>query len=152
MKAIQLTFWDIILKDYEPQVNVLMRILCGVDIVEIERIKKVLEEYGQTFKDRVYTASEVEYCEKVKAAKYKSYAARFAAKEAVSKALGTGIAGGISLQEIEIKNNPSGKPFVILYGKAKELYNGLASLSMDISLSHCDNYAVAYVSIISSQD
>jgi holo-[acyl-carrier protein] synthase len=129
-----------------------MKILCGVDIVEIERIKRILEEHGQSFKDRVYTKLEVEYCEKVNAAKYKSYAARFAAKEAVSKALGTGIAGGISLREIEVQNNTNGKPQVVLYGKAREVYDSLASLSMDISLSHCDNYAVAYVSIISGQN
>jgi holo-[acyl-carrier protein] synthase len=129
-----------------------MKILCGVDIVEIERIKRILEEHGQSFKDRVYTVLEAEYCEKSNAAKYKSYAARFAAKEAVSKALGTGIAGGISLREIEVQNNTSGKPRVVLYGKARELYDSLSAISMDISLSHCDNYAVAYVSIISDQN
>jgi holo-[acyl-carrier protein] synthase len=129
-----------------------MKILCGTDIVEIERIKKAVDELGEAFKRKVFTDYEVDYCENRKAAKYKSYAARFAAKEAVSKAFGTGIANGLSLREIEIRNDLSGKPFAVLYGKAKDFYSSLNSSSMDISLSHCDNYAVAYVSIITAQD
>lgn len=124
-----------------------MSIKCGVDIVEIDRIKSSLASNGDIFRDKVFTPKEIEYCEARKAAKYQSYAARFAAKEAVSKAFGTGISQGIGWKDIEVSNDDSGKPNVLLSGKAFEIFKGMNSSSISISLSHCENYAVAYVII-----
>jgi len=122
-------------------------ILCGVDIVEIERIKKSFESVGLPFRDKVFTQKEIEYCESKKIAKYQSYAARFAAKEAVSKAFGTGISNGLGWKNIEILNNEYGKPYVVLLDSAKDMLHEIGAESMSISISHCDNYAVAYVVI-----
>lgn len=123
-----------------------MAIFCGVDIIEIDRLKKSITEQ-RGFKDRVFTDSEISYCENRNNAKYESYAARFAAKEAVVKALGRGIADGLEWKQIEILNNELGKPYVVLYRRALELFNEMGAKSMDISLSHCSEYAVAYVVI-----
>jgi len=119
-------------------------ISCGVDIIEIDRIKKSLESCGDSFRDKVFTAREIEYCEGKKAVRYQSYAARFAAKEAVSKAFGTGIGRGVSLKDIEVLNDEYGKPYVVLAGRAKELFNEINAIEISLSLSHSQNYAVAY--------
>ncbi len=123
-----------------------MAIFCGVDIIEIDRLEKSITEQ-EGFKDRVFTDGEISYCEKRKNAKYESYAARFAAKEAVLKALGTGIADGLEWKQIEILNDEFGKPYVVLKRRALELFNAMGAKNMDISLSHCSEYAVAYVVI-----
>ncbi|HHW47194.1 MAG TPA: holo-ACP synthase [Clostridiaceae bacterium] len=120
-----------------------MAILCGVDVVEVERIKRALEKDGNSFKNKVFTDKEIEYCEKKNSTKYQCYAARFAAKEAVSKAFGTGISNGLSWKDIEVINDPLGKPGVVLSGKGKELYEKLGAVSISISLSHEKEYAVA---------
>jgi len=119
-------------------------ILCGVDIIEIERVKKSLDCTGTAFRDKVFTKNEIDYCEGRNVVKYQSYAARFAAKEAVTKAFGTGIGSGIVWKEVEILNKESGKPYVVLSGKAKEQFNKIEALNMDLSLSHCNSYAIAY--------
>lgn len=124
-----------------------MAIFCGVDIVETDRIEKALSTSGNAFRKRVFTENEITYCESKRAASYKSYAARFAAKEAVVKALGTGISRGIALTDIEVVNDPNGKPDVKLSGKAEEVYREIGADSISISLSHCESYAVAYVVI-----
>ena len=123
-----------------------MSMHCGVDIIEIERIKKSLDELD-SFRSRVFTDKEISYCEGRNKAKYESYAARFAAKEAVLKALGTGLAEGIEWKHIEISNDDRGKPYVFLTKRALEIYNEMNAKSIDISLSHCSAYAVAYVVI-----
>jgi len=123
-----------------------MAIHCGVDIIEISRLKKSIEELGG-FRERVFTEREIQYCEKRKKARFESYAARFAAKEAMLKALGTGLAEGVEWKQIEVLNDGTGKPHVELTLKALELYEGLGGKSLDISLSHCVEYAVAYVVI-----
>ena len=123
-----------------------MAVYCGTDIIEIDRIKKSLLEI-EGFRDRVFTEQEINYCENRKNAKYESYAARFAAKEAISKALGTGLSGGICLKQIEILNNGSGKPYAVFHGKAQEFYAEMKAKSMDVSISHCGTYAVAYAVI-----
>jgi holo-[acyl-carrier protein] synthase len=125
----------------------LLAIYCGVDIIEVERIKKSMEEWGGTLRDKIFTRSEADYCEGRKKSKYLSYAARFAAKEAVSKALGTGISGGIKWRDIEIVNDEKGKPFVKLTGKAQERFLQLKGIGISVSLSHCKSYAVAYAII-----
>lgn len=124
-----------------------MEILCGVDIIEIERVKSSLETIGQTFRDRVFTPGEVEYCEARKAARFASYAARFAAKEAVSKALGTGIGAGVEWKDIEVANDGNGKPYVLLRNKAKERFDMLNGTGVSLSLSHSNSHAVAYAVI-----
>lgn len=116
----------------------------GTDIVEIVRIKKIIEKHGERFLDRVYTKTEQEYCESFKVNKYQHYAARFAAKESFSKAIGTGFSKGFKFQEIGIDNEKSGNPFVVLDGNFKEKYG---MYDVHVSLSHTDNNAIAYVII-----
>lgn len=128
-----------------------MAILCGVDIIEIDRIRKSFETIGESFRDRVFTSNEIEYCEGKKMVRYQSYAARFAAKEAVSKAFGTGISNGLSWRDMEVLNNEIGRPYVVLSGKAKEMFNSINAASISLSLSHCEKYAVAYV-VIETKD
>mgnify|MGYP000070429735 CR=1 FL=1 len=123
-----------------------MAIRCGTDIIEIDRIKKPLDEF-ESFRYRVFTDKEIEYCESRNMARYESYAARFAAKEAVLKALGTGLAEGIEWKHIEIMRDEKGKPYVILSNKALELFNKMGAKGIDISISHCSAYAVAYAVI-----
>lgn len=125
-----------------------VELLLGTDIVEINRIRASLErsESGR-FSERVFTPEEVKYCESKNASRYESYAARFAAKEAVSKAFGTGIGENAQFNEIEILNDSNGKPYVKLYGRAKNYYASLNASGISISLSHCKEYAVAYVAI-----
>jgi holo-[acyl-carrier protein] synthase len=122
-----------------------LSIFCGTDIIEINRIEKSFLSSGDAFRDRLFTKNEIEYCESKKAVKYKSYAARFAAKEAVSKAFGTGISEGISWTDIEIVNDSRGCPSVVLHGNAEKLFRSAGGTTLSISLSHCENYAVAYV-------
>jgi holo-[acyl-carrier protein] synthase len=118
-----------------------------VDIVEISRIKNSIEKLGESFLNRVFTDIEKEYCEGKKAARYMSFAARFAAKEAVSKALGTGISGGVGLKDIEVLNDERGKPFIHLHQGANQKFEELLGMNIALSLSHCESYAVASVFI-----
>lgn len=124
-----------------------MSVQCGVDIIEIDRVKKTIEKTGKSFLDKVFTEDENNYCVEKNAVMYKSYAARFAAKEAVVKALGTGIDCGIEWTDIEISVDNLGKPFPVLRGNAKKLYDEMKGKSIALSLSHCDLYAVAYAVI-----
>jgi len=124
-----------------------MGVLAGIDIVEIERIRRAIENGGDAFIRRVYTPGEIEYCESRGASRISSYAARFSAKEAVSKALGTGISQGISFQDIEVVNDGNGKPRVILRGEAEKRFRMLNGISMDVSLTHSKEYAAAYAVI-----
>jgi holo-[acyl-carrier protein] synthase len=123
-----------------------MAIFCGVDIVEIDRIRKSFETNGIDFRDRVFTTVEIGYCENRKAARFESYAARFAAKEAVSKAFGTGI-GNVGWKDIEVLNDGNGKPYVVLSDNARNIFNRMKGLGISLSLSHCKHYAVAYAVI-----
>lgn len=120
-----------------------MGILCGIDIIEIDRVKKSMEAHEKSFRSKVFTDKEIEYCENKKSAKYKSYAARFAAKEAVSKALGSGIGEMVGWKDIEVLVHEDGKPYIMLSGKGKELYEKLGAVDISISISHCSNTAVA---------
>ncbi|HHV96330.1 MAG TPA: holo-ACP synthase [Clostridiaceae bacterium] len=124
-----------------------MAIHCGIDIIEVDRIRKAIEKRGNSFKNKVFTENEISYCESKNASRYQSFAARFAAKEAASKALGTGFGGKISLKDIEIVNDSSNKPHLVLKGNAKELYDGMNAKSISVSLSHCKEYAIAQVII-----
>lgn len=112
----------------------------GVDIVEIERIEKMLEKYGEKFLGRIYTPVEIEYCQKKK--NRGSFAARFATKEAVFKVTGLGLARGMTWKDVEVINDENGKPSIRLYGKTAEL---LAGQQLHLSLSHSKDAAIAMV-------
>ena len=124
-----------------------LAIYCGIDIIEINRIRKALSRNGEAFKKRVFTENEILYCEGKKNASYQSYAVRFAAKEAISKALGTGMGRGVDWKDIEVINDEYEKPHAVLNGKAKEFFDYINAKSMSLSLSHCKEYAVAQVVI-----
>ncbi len=112
----------------------------GTDLIEIVRIRQAIEK-NPHFAERVYTEQEIAYCQRKKQP-WQSYAARFAAKEAVSKAFGTGI-GPVGLAEIEILNGKSGQPAVVLHGKAQALAAERKIRQVHISLSHSEAYAMA---------
>ena len=112
----------------------------GVDIIEISRIRKMIKRWGKRFLDRIYTDTELRICK----GRPDRLASRFAGKEAVMKALGTG-ARGISWREIEIASESSGKPVVNLYGKARAKAESLGLNELAISLSDAREYSVAFV-------
>ena len=111
----------------------------GVDIIEIARIRRSVEQSGEEFLQKVFTQVEIDYCAS-KTDRYQHLAARFAAKEAVSKALATGWAEDFRWKDVEVMNDASGQPHVTLHGKLKER---LASRSVFLSLSHSDHHVVA---------
>ncbi|MES2732325.1 MAG: holo-ACP synthase [Bacteroidota bacterium] len=120
----------------------------GTDVVEIARIEqKVL--HRAAFCQAVFSANETAYCEKIKN-RFESYAARFAAKEAFLKALGTGLLIACELNEIEVENNPSGKPDIhlspLLHEKVKEIF-AVPNFKIHLSLSHTSQVAIAFVII-----
>lgn len=121
-----------------------MKIRTGIDIIEIERVKQSIEDTDGKFCERVYTQKEIEYCESRKAQKYQHYAARFAAKEAVLKAISQLLKNKFDIEwkDIEILNDESGRPYVNL------LKDGINIDDIDISISHCKTYAVASVLVI----
>jgi holo-[acyl-carrier protein] synthase len=116
------------------------RLTVGVDVIEIARVRAVLERHPERFLDRVYTRGEVQHCR----GRIAELAARFAAKEAVMKALGTGVRG-IGWREIEVLPNRRGNPLVLLHGNARRRADALGLSTIDISLSHSRDYAVASV-------
>lgn len=122
-----------------------MKIKCGTDIIEIDRIKDTIDEMGEKFLNRIFTKEEIRYCESKNKQKYEHYAARFAAKEAAFKALSFNIQNkfSVSWQDIEVANNEQGRPSLNI--KNMDLNN---IESIDISLSHCKNYAVANVTVL----
>lgn len=115
----------------------------GTDIIECVRIAQMIEKHGEVFLTRVYTRDEIAYCSARKAAN-QHYAGRWAAKEAVLKALGTGWARGIQWTDVEVVNAAGGKPSIVLAGKAREICQEHAIREILISISHCRNYAIAY--------
>lgn len=117
-----------------------MNLSSGIDLIEIERIQKALDRHGERFLKRVFTPAEVEAAR----GSAPELAARFAAKEAASKALGTGI-GPISWVEIEILNEPSGKPFLRLTGRANQISWALGYQTWSVSLTHSRGMAAAVV-------
>jgi holo-[acyl-carrier protein] synthase len=116
----------------------------GIDIVECLRIAQMIERHGELFITRVYTDHEIEYCSARKAAT-QHYAGRWAAKEAVLKALGTGWRRGISWRDIEICNDRQGAPTVKLRGGARDVMDAARIARMHVSISHCRSFAVAHV-------
>lgn len=118
---------------------------CGNDIIRISRVQESIENLGETFLKRVYTAEEIKYCESRRMCKYQSYAARFAAKEAVYKAIAPETSQEVEWKNIEVKRRKNGKPYVELSGMLKTLANEKGIQTMDLSLSHDGDYAIAMV-------
>ncbi len=116
----------------------------GVDLVEVDRMEKAMFGHPDRFRKRVFTALEVEYCEPRKN-HFEHYAARFAAKEAVMKALGTGWRKGVAFSEIEVCRTEAGKPEIVLHGKTKQQAEKAGVLHAYLSISHTKRYAVAQV-------
>ena len=114
----------------------------GIDIIEVARIASSFEKFGDRFANRILLPDEIAYC---LSHKYPApfLAARFAAKEAISKAFGTGIGAALGWQDMEIRRKESGKPFVILHGKGKILFETRGAKKLHVSLSHTQNYAAA---------
>jgi holo-[acyl-carrier protein] synthase len=116
----------------------------GIDLVEIGRIQQSLERYGQRFLNRVYTSAEQAYClRKRKAAE--SLAARFAAKEAGAKALGTGISRGVNWLEIEVAREPGGRPTLRFHGRAAEIAARMGVVHAALSITHTADLSMANV-------
>lgn len=121
----------------------MMKLKVGNDIIETERIKRLYEKYADNFKNKVYTSKEIEYCESKKSNKFQSYAGRFAAKEAVFKAISQGFSNKyqINWKDIEILNDVSGRPYVNL--------NNINFVDgIDISISHIKDYAIATAIVV----
>jgi len=118
----------------------------GIDITEVSRIESLVEQHEQ-FLTRVYTEREISYCNKKKN-KYQHFAARFAAKESVLKALGVGWSQEIKWTDIEVVNEPSGKPRINSYGEVKRLMEQKEVKEILISLSHTSHYAIASAQLI----
>ncbi|MCC6342294.1 MAG: holo-ACP synthase [Bryobacterales bacterium] len=116
----------------------------GIDLAEVSRIREAMERYGNRFRDRIYTAREIAYVER-KANRYERYAARFAAKEAGMKAIGTGWRGGIRWQDFEVLNLPGGKPELHLHGVAAEVAARLGVRRVSLSLTHTAGQGMASV-------
>lgn len=122
-----------------------MKISCGTDIIEIKRIKESIEDLGVRFLQRVYTDTEIEYCESKNKQKYQHYAARFATKEAIFKAISPKLKNkyDIGWKNIEVKNDINGRP------SASFINIEIQDIEeMDISISHCKEYAIANVVVM----
>ena len=114
----------------------------GIDIIEVARIAASYEKFGERFVNRILLPDEIAYClQHRKPAPF--LAVRFAAKEAISKACGTGIGAQLGWQDMEIRRKESGEPFVVLHGKGKILFESRGAKALHISLSHTENYAAA---------
>lgn len=116
----------------------------GVDVIEVARIKAAVERFGNRFLTRVFTPEEITYCiSKLNSAE--RLAARFAAKEAGMKAIGTGLRHGVSWHDLEVVREPGGRPNLRLTGKAAEFSAGLGCVRVHLSLSHTADQAIAFV-------
>jgi holo-[acyl-carrier protein] synthase len=115
----------------------------GIDIIEVSRIKTVMEK-DIGFREKIFTPGEIEYCE-TKRHKYENYAARFSAKEAFLKAIGTGWRFGIRFADIDVYHDEYGKPLIRLNGKAEELARNECISKIHVSLSHVKEMATAVV-------
>ena len=116
----------------------------GVDLAEVPRIRQSIERFGDKFIKRIYTPAEIAYVER-KANKFERYAARFAAKEAGMKAIGTGWRRGITWQDFEVANLPSGKPTLKLHGVAAQIAEKLKVRNVSLSLTHTAELGMAHV-------
>ena len=130
-----------------------MRVFCGTDIVHIHRIEKAIIRQGERFLKRVYTAREIALCTSEGQYRIPSLAARFAGKEAIAKALGTGVGPlNISWTDLEILGEDSGAPTAILHDAARERFTSLGGISLAVSLAHEQDIAQAFCVILSGSD
>src|SRR5271163_1224634 len=116
----------------------------GTDLIETRRVQESMERFGERFLERIFTVGEIAYCIRKKNAA-ESFAARFAAKEAGAKALGTGISRGVSWKEFEVKREASGRPSLHLSGRAQELAEAMGVKRIQLSLTHTRDLAMAVV-------
>ena len=116
----------------------------GIDLCEVGRIQEAIERHGQRMLDRVFTEREVAYAER-KANRYERYAARFAAKEAGMKALGTGWSGGLGWRDLEVTNLLSGRPTLAFHGVAAQIAQRMGVKNISLSLTHTSEQAIALV-------
>jgi len=116
----------------------------GIDLAEVARIRQSVERYGERFIGRIYTPGEVAYVES-RANRFERYAARFAAKEAGMKALGTGWRRGVRWRDFEVANEPSGRPTLRLHGRAAEIAAGLGVKRVALSMTHTSDNGMAFV-------
>jgi len=121
-----------------------MIVAIGIDLVEISRIEEVFARRGDRFRARVFTEGEISYCER-RASKLASYAARFAAKEAAMKALGTGWSDGVGWMDVEVVSEQTGAPVLQLHGRALERLREIGAKKAHVSLTHSGNLAIAEV-------
>ena len=116
----------------------------GTDLIETNRVQESISRHGERFLERIFTDGEIEYCLRKKNSA-ESFAARFAAKEAGAKALGTGISRGVSWKEFEVRREASGKPTLHVSGRARELAEAMGVKRMQLSLTHSREFAMAVV-------
>jgi len=116
----------------------------GLDLAEVERIRAAIERHGRRFVERIYTPAEIAYAER-KRNPYERYAARFAAKEAGMKAIGTGWRRGVRWQDFEVQNLPSGRPTLRFHGVAAQVAESLGVRNVVLSLTHTDSQGIAIV-------
>jgi holo-[acyl-carrier protein] synthase len=116
----------------------------GIDIAEVQRIREAIERHGERFVRRIFTEGEIRYCDS-KANRIERYAARFAAKEAAMKALGTGWNHGVRWQDVEVSRQPGSRPTITFHGKAAEVAKKLGATNVALSLSHTAEQAIAEV-------
>lgn len=116
----------------------------GIDVEDVARIRDAIERHGRRFTDRIFTAAEIAYVES-KANPYERYAARFAAKEAGMKAIGTGWRRGVRWQDFEVANLPSGRPTLRIHGAAAAIAQGLGVRNIALSLTHTAQQGIALV-------
>jgi holo-[acyl-carrier protein] synthase len=128
---------------------ILLIIGCGIDLVKIERIEKIIKRWGDNLTSKMFTPLEREHCKKRKSNKYQSYAGKFAAKEALLKALGLGLRG-VNWTEIEISNNELGQPIIKTSGKLNIIASKKGVSKYFLTISHTKDYVIAEVILESS--
>jgi holo-[acyl-carrier protein] synthase len=117
----------------------------GTDLIETRRVQESIDRFGERFLERIFTAGEIAYCQRKRKNAAESFAARFAAKEAGAKALGTGISRGVSWKEFEVRREASGRPTLHLSGRAAEVAEAMGVRRIQLSLTHTRDLALAVV-------
>jgi len=118
----------------------------GIDVIEVNRIKRAADKLNERFLKRIYTENEIEYCSNM-ANKFQHFAGRFASKEAFLKAIGVGLFRGYQLKDIEIRNEKSGKPYIVLNDKIKKVLKKLNATNIYVSISHIKELSISVVII-----
>ena len=123
-----------------------MKIHQGIDLLKIERIEKIFNRFSRRFLEKIFSKNELNQIQEIKINKTDKIASKFSVKEAVAKALGTGISEGISLKDIEVLNLQNGKPTIILHRKAKNVLKDI--ISFDVSISHDNGFVISIVTFL----